>query len=389
MKQQFYRTCRDASSLVLLFLLTAVAQISAAAAPIIVGNGTPESCTEAALRNAMNTAKLYGGGKVKFDCGSSALTITLADYEEIPGFGRAHLIPPNDTTIDGNAVITLAGDQWTLVYVQRGATVSLRNLNLYTNAFAGHIVDNAGTLSLTNGRISGNTLGGIGNSGVMTVKDIVVAFSYSDSAIGNAGILTIKNSKISDNYADNGGIILNGGTLNITESIISNNDADFSSAGGIVNRGSLTIRGSVFADNLAYVNGGIVNYGTLIVSDSIVSGNVSARVSPFSCGAVNNQGVATIRDSKFIDNDSVEGDGGAICNTGTLIASDSMFSGNTSGKYGGGIANRGALTVKDSTISGNVAAIHGGGIYTYVGGTTQLMSTVVTGNIPDNIATAP
>jgi len=107
------------------------------------------------------------------------------------------------------------------------------------------------------------------------------------------------------------------------------------------------------------------------------------------CGAFNNQGTANIKDSGFLDNGSVTGDGGAICNTGELSASNSTFRGNTAAKYGGGIANRGTLTLRDSTITANVAGIQGGGIYTYIGGATYLKSTVVAGNIPDDIATAP
>lgn len=38
----------------------------------VVGTGTPESCTEAALN-----AALAGGGGVTFDCGTSPVTITV------------------------------------------------------------------------------------------------------------------------------------------------------------------------------------------------------------------------------------------------------------------------------------------------------------------------
>ncbi len=98
MKQQLNRTCRATSLPVLFFLLSALVQMSAAAVPIIVkATGTPESCTEATLRDAMNTAALYGSGNIRFECGGAALKITLNEP----------LMPPNDTTIDGNEVITL------------------------------------------------------------------------------------------------------------------------------------------------------------------------------------------------------------------------------------------------------------------------------------------
>jgi hypothetical protein len=150
-----------------------------------------------------------------------------------------------------------------------------------------------GTLSLT---ISGSTLGGIINSGEL--KHSVISITYSDIAIANTGIATFMNSEIADNRTDSGGLIINGGMLTIKDSNISGNFADFS-PGGILNRGTLTIRGSSISDNVSNVGGEIVNYptGTLSISDSVVSGNSSARASPIGCGALNNQGTATIKET--------------------------------------------------------------------------------------------
>ncbi|MBP1685040.1 MAG: hypothetical protein H6Q33_1183, partial [Deltaproteobacteria bacterium] len=59
-----------------------------------VGTGSPDSCTEQAL-----DAALAGGGSVTFDCGGTAVTITLTTPKTIA----------LDTSIDGGALITLSG----------------------------------------------------------------------------------------------------------------------------------------------------------------------------------------------------------------------------------------------------------------------------------------
>jgi hypothetical protein len=56
----------------------AFASVQPASAAGTVGNGTPGSCTEAAL----NTA-LRGGGSVYFNCGSNPLTITVSSEKVI------------------------------------------------------------------------------------------------------------------------------------------------------------------------------------------------------------------------------------------------------------------------------------------------------------------
>ena len=54
----------------------------------VVGDGTPASCTEAALDSALSA-----GGSVTFDCGASSVTITITSTKIIGA----------DTTIDGGS----------------------------------------------------------------------------------------------------------------------------------------------------------------------------------------------------------------------------------------------------------------------------------------------
>ena len=89
----------------------------------VVGTGTPASCTEEVLNQA-----ILRGGTIAFDCGGNA-TIPITSQKE--------LRPDVDTTIDGQGQITLNGNGATRLFHFRGpnyrtntATVTLQNLRL-------------------------------------------------------------------------------------------------------------------------------------------------------------------------------------------------------------------------------------------------------------------
>src|SRR4051812_45281237 len=75
----------------------AAAPARAAAAPQVVGRGTPASCTAAAFRKAV--AK---GGTVTFDCGPDPVTIVMDRQAEVHNTSRK-------VVIDGGGLVTLSG----------------------------------------------------------------------------------------------------------------------------------------------------------------------------------------------------------------------------------------------------------------------------------------
>ena len=186
------------------------------------------------------------------------------------------------------------------------------------------------------------------------------------------------------------GIIINEGTLTLTNSIISGNTA-YSGSGGISNYGSSNPNGGggtlklihcIISDNKAdhAFGGGISNYfGTVTISNSTISGNTAAA----GAGIFNYGGALTLGNSTVFSNTTDNnGDGGGIYNVngGTLTLNNSTVSDNAA-DWGGGIDNGysdvhdlsmpefaqgGPLSVTNSTISGNTA-IHGGGILANAG----------------------
>src|SRR5262245_18919670 len=114
-------------SVLAMFASATMASVTAlvAAPPITVGNGTPDSCNEAALQNALTTAEVEGGGIIQFDCGGAPVTILLTANGGglITRLGTplppAALTPPSNTTVDGGGLVTLEGFGTTVVHVPR------------------------------------------------------------------------------------------------------------------------------------------------------------------------------------------------------------------------------------------------------------------------------
>jgi hypothetical protein len=133
-------------------------------------------------------------------------------------------------------------------------------------------------------------------------------------------------------------------------------------------------------DNLTIENGSfpglsggaIENSGTLLISNSILSGN-----SAYFGGGIDNAGTLTISNSTLSGNSGTYG--GAIFNGGILTVNGCTFSGNTASADGGGIINDGTLTVSLNTFNNNSASIVGGGIYN-AAGTGTVTNSIFSGN---------
>jgi len=95
----------------------------------VVGTGTVDSCTDAAL-----DAALANGGVVTFDCGPQPVTIILTSTKTIA----------DTTTVDGGGRITLDGNHAVQVFLvqQRGA-LNVENLTI-ANGLAYGVVGNGG-----------------------------------------------------------------------------------------------------------------------------------------------------------------------------------------------------------------------------------------------------
>jgi hypothetical protein len=189
-----------------------------------------------------------------------------------------------------------------------------------------------GSASLANVGVEENNAsggGGIYNDGTLLILGGQVWANSGDEHGGgilNEGTATLTNAEVSSNHGGEiGGGIDNLGTLTLINSTVSSNHADL--AGGIINSDTLVLMKSTVSWNGALVLGGIWNdaEGTLNVTNSTVSGN-NAR---FLVGGIYNDGTLELSSSTVSTNEEDQASG--ILNTGVMTATNSLVAGDCDG----------------------------------------------------------
>ena len=307
------------------------------------GRGTLRAAIELARNRPSHLGGRMHSNTIKFARsvrGTIALTTALpilANDIVISGPGSRTSFPTGPgqplTVTRSDAMETAA---FSIFTVAKGAVISMRGLTITGgSAPDGGGIDNAGSLSLVDITIVGNSAtsvgfgspaatlgGGIDNTGTLSVAGS--AF-YDNSAAGgtngtgvtgyggaiaNSGRLSVANSTFVGNSATDGGGIMNSGTASITGSQFSYDSASGgsdSSGGAIDNKGTLSVANCDFTSDTATVlvaggssfGGAIASSGTLSVSLSEFLGNVASSVSKSYGGAIHNSGTMSVTSSSF------------------------------------------------------------------------------------------
>jgi filamentous hemagglutinin family protein len=267
----------------------------------------------------------------------------------------ANLITPATDTINFDQVGIFATPQ--IITLSNGELTLIRSVN----------INGTGNSNLT---ISGNNtsrvfnISGLGTS--VNLNGIAIAQGNADNGggiqVGSGNTLNLTDSILTNNTATTeGGGLYNLGVVNISNSTFSGNNA--LTGGAIANTGSLIIDASNFLNNNASsIAGAIFNdvSANLTISNSNITGNSAVE---FGGGIFNDSlGNININNSNINNNIATTFDGGGIYNndSATLVISNSSFNGNTAGFEGGAIRNVGISSITETTISGNSAAFGGG-----------------------------
>ena len=209
--------------------------------------------------------------------------------------------------------------------------------------------------------------GGLINSGTLTLTNCNFINNRANvdgglpgdgGGVVNHGSMNMTNCSISQNVARNdGGAMANFGTAKLLNCTITNNSSTSYGGGGIFNDGKLDIISSTIANNSAGANGGgVYSHGALSIVQSTIDNN-----------AANNYG------------------GGLYISGDHVVIAESTFAGNNAKTlYGGGIYNDANLEIKNSTISLNTAAKWGGGLYNYHSASVSLQNSIVASNTAVN-----
>lgn len=340
---------------------------------VVVGTGTPGSCTEAAFAAALvATTK-----QVAFNCGASPVTIPITAARSAPGI---------TLTIEGDNKVTLqrsgSGGHFT---VASGKTLALNNLTISdarNTACGGAIaVASGGTLALAGARLVNNQTTGQGG------------------AICNNGTTTVTRSHFSGNAStgSHGGAIANLGPASLTVSDTRFlNNSSIGNGGAIEMGGTVSVSGSTFTANTAGWRGGGVNSygGNLTLTDASFLNNTAGI---WGGGLASDSSNSTVARSTFSTNAAPIGGGIEINGPGTFALTNSTVVDNTAVNEGGGIYwwNGGAATpvapvLLNNTLTGNSAGTTGGNIHE-AGASASVVSvknTIVAGGLPGNCSRA-
>lgn len=366
-KNQLTRFLLLAAAVLALLAFAPVAQVFAG---VVVGTGTPESCTEEALDAAM-----MGGGTVTFNCGADDATINITTVKIIE----------SDLTMDGDGNITLHAQNVNHFKVKQGVTLTLDGMILENGSGSGAgAIDNNGKTILQDTTIKGTTSGdgAIRNDkqGTLDINHGTFTNNHSTNnggAINSRGSIKIRNSTFAKNRADKeGGAIymFDGPSLDIQRTDFTQNTAK-SGGAMLVYKGNAKIKHSTFVGNVATTTGGgaIHNRTNMVLLNSVLKENSSKS----SAGAIINYGNLELRNTT-VSNNTTPGAGGGISNYQSVTVDRSTISGNSSGFLGGGIYNSGSATITNSTFSGNriVNGFNGAAIYISRGEATLTYVTI-------------
>ena len=197
----------------------------------------------------------------------------------------------------------------------------------------------------------------------------------------NAGTLTLNECKVFGNTAGNGGGIQNIATLTVNDSTVTANNG-----GGIFNHYVGTQQATAVS--------------SLTLNKSSVSGNTGfAGVE--NDAVLGATAIFVIKNSSITNNSNSFGSGGGVRNfsgdgsVATMSIINSTISGNSANGSGGGIFNSSArsaittLNITNSTISGNQDTSEAGGIYQNRVDETTVITTISNSTITANSASGP
>jgi hypothetical protein len=233
-----------------------------------------------------NSTVLYDGGGVNLHGGTLTMTgCTLSDNRAAEHGGGAFI----STAVQGSLVIPATA-------AFSDCTVTGNSASSTSGGFSfGGGIDNAGTMTISSGTVSGNSAstpqgfgfgGGIMNFGTMTINNGCTlsgnTADISGGGIDNQGTLTISACTLSGNTAQYGGAILNISDLTIDHCTLTGNSAG-DSGGAIYNffffgDTGVTISACTITHNTAVnFGGGIDNQsGPMTIENaSVITGNTA------------------------------------------------------------------------------------------------------------------
>jgi hypothetical protein len=198
------------------------------------------------------------------------------------------------------------------------------------------------------------------SAGTVTLKKLTITGANTDApnasdlggALTNSATLHLDQVTVTGNLGEAVGGVWNSGTLTMTRSVVTANDGQ-ESVGGLLNVGTATIDRSSISDSrdgVGIQNGWLGTPGSLTLSNSTVSGN---HVMPEGGAGIRNEtGDVTIVASTIANNSAGNESPGGILNAGTMTITRSTITGNGGDALSG--VSPGRMTITASILSDNL-----------------------------------
>ncbi len=357
----------------------------------VIGDGTPGSCTAAALQAAADL-----GGAITFDCGPDPLTIMVSST----------VIFAEDTVVDGGGLVTLSGGGGARIfYLDSGYDQTTPRLTVQRLGFT------QGKSTATGEDTADGGAAIYRDGGSLTVIDCDFTDNHAPASgqdlAGGAiygfggGETIIADSTFTDNSASDGGAVgsLNGDVTIINSTFSGNaatgtkgNPGDGGCGGAIYMDGgdeTTTLCGVTISDNTAGAIGGgffrVSNSddGTFIMDKTSVSGNVVTPDSSGNAGGLYLQGLAITITASTIANNQAFYNGGIWISEATADLTNVTIAENTAfGSNGGGmwLAYEPTGTMLNCTIANNHSTAESQVAGAIFGGGLTLKNTLIAGN---------
>jgi len=270
-------------------------------------------------------------------------------------------------------------------------TISGGNVTRVFNIATSTVTVSISGLTISDGFVTDANGGGISNSGTLILDQVVV----NNNAAHESGIPS--------GHFTKGGGIYNSKSTTITNSQITNNNADYY-GGGIFSdtNSSLSITNSIISDNEVYGSGGAgfgggfaaINADSVILDSDLMTSNAALYGGAMYSNSVT---TLTITNSLISNNEAKNGAGGLYLSgsDGTDTVENTTISGNHQSLAGSGVAggiwadaaslmtiNLNHLTITNNSVEGTGG---GGGIYAVGAAKTPgIRNSIVAGNTTPN-----
>lgn len=197
--------------------------------------------------------------------------------------------------------------------------------------------------------------------------------------VAAGGNLTLEGVTLRNGNAggENGGSILNQGTLTLRNSSLLNSQARY--GGALYSSGQVTLENVVVTGSTAQEQGGgVFQAGSTL---QVTGGTWENNRARYGASLYNDGGTVTLNGSRF-NGSSANEQGAAAYNRvgGTLTVGGGQFTGH-SARYGAAIYSEGTLTLADAVLTGNAAQEQGGAVYhNNTGATNAIGNSCLSGN---------